>query len=150
MHYLPGSVSAARDGELLATHMSAQQNLAPNHVPIHAHRASAPAMPAPTVLPTQAPCQHNFCLACFGKWTAKGNKQCPTCRAGYPASFSTNPRINTALAVAIRMARLGERPAARAEQQRIANADRPDEAFTTDRAVSRLTSALCFAGRLVI
>jgi hypothetical protein len=34
------------------------------------------------------------------------------------------------------MARMGERPAARAEQQRIANADRPDEAFTTDRAVS--------------
>lgn len=97
-------------------------------------------MPAPTVLPAQAPCQHNFCLACFGKWTAKGNKQCPTCRAGYPASFSTNPRINTALAVAIRMARLGERPAARAEQQRIANADRPDEAFTTDRAVSCPTS----------
>lgn len=85
---------------------------------------------------TQAPCQHNFCLACFGKWTAKGNKQCPTCRAAYPAAFANNPRINTALAVAIRMARLGERPAARAEQQRIANADRPDEAFTTDRAVS--------------
>ena len=98
-------------------------------------------MPAPTVLLAQAPCQHNFCLACFGKWTAKGNKQCPTCRA-----FSTNPRINTALAVAIRMARLGERPAARAEQQRIANADRPDEAFTTDRAVSCPTSSHCARG----
>jgi E3 ubiquitin-protein ligase UHRF1 len=107
-------------------------------------------MPAPTVLLAQAPCQHNFCLACFGKWTAKGNKQCPTCRAGYPASFSTNPRINTALAVAIRMARLGERPAARAEQQRIANADRPDEAFTTDRAVSRPTAAHRSPGSLVV
>ena len=83
----------------------------------------------------QAPCQHNFCLACFGKWTSKGNKACPTCRKGLPTSFTANPRINTALAVAIRLARQGERPAARAELERIANADRPDEAFTTDRAV---------------
>lgn len=99
--------------------------------------------------PVTAPCQHNFCLACFGKWTAKGNKQCPTCRAAYPAAFANNPRINTALAVAIRMARLGERPAARAEQQRIANADRPDEAFTTDRAV-RSGRANAASGRIMV
>ncbi len=58
----------------------------------------------------QAPCQHNFCLECFGKWAAKGNKACPTCRAKLPPGFMANPRINTALTIAIRMARQGDRP----------------------------------------
>lgn len=56
----------------------------------------------------QAPCQHNFCLGCFNKWTGQGKKTCPTCRAALPAKFSSNPRINTALATAIRMAKLGQ------------------------------------------
>ena len=59
----------------------------------------------------QAPCQHNFCLGCFNKWVAQGKKTCPTCRSGFPAKFAANPRINTALASAIRMAKLGvQRP----------------------------------------
>ena len=58
----------------------------------------------------QAPCQHNFCLGCFNKWVAQGKKSCPTCRSGLPAKFVANPRINTALAGAIRMAKLGDRP----------------------------------------
>ena len=60
----------------------------------------------------QAPCGHNFCLGCFNKWVAQGKKSCPTCRAGLPAKFIANPRINTALAGAIRMAKLGDKPAA--------------------------------------
>ena len=58
----------------------------------------------------QAPCQHNFCLGCFNRWVAQGKKSCPTCRSGLPAKFVSNPRINTALAGAIRMAKLGDRP----------------------------------------
>ena len=60
----------------------------------------------------QAPCGHNFCLGCFNKWVAQGKKSCPTCRAALPAKFSANPRINTALAGAIRLAKLGDKPAA--------------------------------------
>ena len=55
----------------------------------------------------QAPCQHNFCLGCFNKWVNQGKKTCPTCRHPFPAKFASNPRINTALAGAIRMAKLG-------------------------------------------
>lgn len=64
--------------------------------------------PAPAV---QAPCQHNFCLGCFNRWAAQGKKTCPTCRHPFPAKWAANPRINTALTSAIRMAKLGERPA---------------------------------------
>ncbi len=59
---------------------------------------------------SQAPCQHNFCLGCFNKWVAQGKKTCPTCRHAFPAKFASNPRINTLLASAIRMAKLGQRP----------------------------------------
>ncbi len=109
--------------------------------PAASDRLASPPSRRACLCGSQAPCQHNFCLACFGKWTAKGNKQCPTCRANLPTGFAANPRINTALAVAIRLAKQGERPAARAELQRIANADRPEEAFTTDRAVRLLPRA---------
>ncbi len=40
----------------------------------------------------QAPCQHNFCLACFNKWHAQGKKTCPNCRASFPPKFASNPR----------------------------------------------------------
>ena len=63
------------------------------------------------LLQCQAPCQHNFCLGCFNKWVAQGKKTCPTCRHAFPPKFAANPRINTLLASAIRMAKLGQRPA---------------------------------------
>ena len=85
------------------------------------------------VLP-QAPCQHNFCLGCFKKWVAQGKKTCPTCRSGFPAKFAANPRINTALTTAIRMAKAGNaRPSSAKNFERIQDKDRPDEAYTTER-----------------
>ena len=55
---------------------------------------------------TQAPCQHNFCLACFTKWTVQQSKNtCPKCRTTIPAAMRANPRINSKLVAAIRMAR---------------------------------------------
>lgn len=59
--------------------------------------------------PFQAPCQHNYCLACFTRWTQQRKTSCPTCRAAFPARFADNARVNTALAMAIRMARLGQK-----------------------------------------
>ena len=90
----------------------------------------------------QAPCQHNFCLACFKRWVAQGKKSCPTCRHSFPAKFASNPRINTALTVAIRMAKQGVRKPTAAQQERIRDKDRPDEAFTTDRCMLVLVPAL--------
>eukprot|EP00887_Chlorella_sp_A99_P001931 scaffold18.g1931.t1 len=64
------------------------------------------------VRPVTAPCQHNFCLKCFQDLVGKGNKkECPNCRQKFGAAFAQNPRINTALTVAIRAFKAGaERP----------------------------------------
>lgn len=97
--------------------------------------------------PPQAPCQHNFCLKCFQRWVAQTKKTCPTCRAPFPQKFSANPRINTALTAAIRLAKQGVRVEAAKSQVRINNSSRPDEAFTTDRAV-RAGRANAASGRI--
>lgn len=59
-----------------------------------------------------------------------GKKNCAKCRAVIPASACTNPRINSALVMAIRHAKAaaaGEnRPAAK-PQHFMANDDRPDQ-----------------------
>lgn len=97
----------------------------------------------------QAPCQHNFCLACFKKWVAQGKKTCPTCRNSLPAKFAANPRINTALTTAIRMAKQGVQEPGSNHFERIRDKDRPDEAFTTARAV-RAGRANAASGRIMV
>eukprot|EP00803_Ostreobium_quekettii_P004869 evm.model.scf_2802.1 EVM.evm.TU.scf_2802.1 scf_2802:4569-18339(+) len=100
--------------------------------------------------PVTAPCQHNFCLGCFKRWVSQSKKTCPTCRHAFPSQFATNARINTVLAAAIRMARAGPQKAQQPREfKRIDNKDRPDEAFTTERA-KRTGRANASSGRIMV
>ncbi|RZC51698.1 hypothetical protein C5167_020125 [Papaver somniferum] len=94
--------------------------------------------------PVTTPCGHNFCLKCFEKWvktlktTQPGPPMCPKCRSMVPESMLTNPRINSALAVAIRLAKVARNSGSVEGPLKIyhvvQNQNRPDEAFRTDRA----------------
>ncbi|KAI3956950.1 hypothetical protein MKX01_000984 [Papaver californicum] len=91
--------------------------------------------------PVTTPCGHNFCLKCFEKWVkAKklGAVRCPLCSTLVPKSMISHPRINSALAVAIRMAKVARNSGSVAGPVKvyhvIQNQSRPDEAFTTERA----------------
>ncbi|KAG0631582.1 hypothetical protein M758_1G264000 [Ceratodon purpureus] len=87
--------------------------------------------------PVTTPCGHNFCLKCFQRWVAQGKKSCAKCRAAIPAKMAANPRINSALVMAIRMARsAGNSNNGPAKTfSYLDNDSRPDKCFTTDRAV---------------
>ncbi|CAA0816494.1 E3 ubiquitin-protein ligase ORTHRUS 2 [Striga hermonthica] len=56
--------------------------------------------------PVTTPCGHNFCLKCFEKWMKQGKRNCAKCRCSIPAKMASQPRINSALVSAIRMAKL--------------------------------------------
>ncbi|KAK6139128.1 hypothetical protein DH2020_027130 [Rehmannia glutinosa] len=87
--------------------------------------------------PITTPCGHNFCLKCFQKWVGQGKMTCAICRKAIPPKMAREPRINSAIVMAIRMAKLsqsnssGDMPKV---QHFIHNQDRPDKAFTTERA----------------
>ncbi|CAA7053518.1 unnamed protein product [Microthlaspi erraticum] len=56
--------------------------------------------------PVTAPCGHNFCMKCFGKWTiGQGKRTCAECRKVIPLRMVRNPWINSALVSAIRLAK---------------------------------------------
>ncbi|MCL7034230.1 hypothetical protein MKW94_005269 [Papaver nudicaule] len=95
--------------------------------------------------PVTTPCGHNFCLQFFNKWlklkqpTFERCPLCPRCRAKIAKSMTTNSRINAALAVAIRMAKVAQNSGSVAAgpvkvYHAVQNQNRPDEAFTTERA----------------
>uniref|UniRef100_A0ACD5UJ26 Uncharacterized protein n=1 Tax=Avena sativa TaxID=4498 RepID=A0ACD5UJ26_AVESA len=87
--------------------------------------------------PVTTPCGHNFCLKCFEKWIRSGKRTCGKCRGPIPSKMAEQPRINAALVVAIRMARIKKNPNSSGSANAyhyIRNNDRPDKAFTTDRA----------------
>ncbi|CAI7836097.1 unnamed protein product [Closterium sp. NIES-53] len=97
--------------------------------------------------PVTTPCGHNFCLVCFRKWLAQGKRSCAKCRRAVPPDMMKQPRINPVIVAAIRHAKAAAARAAAgglstsatpAKQfEPICNEKRPDQAFTTDRAVRK-------------
>lgn len=99
---------------------------------------------------TQAPCQHNFCLKCFQDLVAKSNKKaCPSCRHPFGGKFAENPRINTALTVAIRAVKAGKPAGAAKSHARRNNDERPEEAYRSERA-QRAGMANAASGRIMV
>ncbi|KAK7404212.1 hypothetical protein VNO78_04902 [Psophocarpus tetragonolobus] len=89
--------------------------------------------------PVTTPCGHSFCLKCFEKWIRQGKRNCAKCRQIIPAKMASQPRINSALVFAIRMARQASNnnvTGGRAPRVNhfLHNQDRPDQPFTTERA----------------
>lgn len=89
--------------------------------------------------PVTTPCGHSFCLKCFEKWVRQGKRNCAKCRQTIPEKMASQPRINSALVFAIRMARAASANNASAGPIRtvshfLHNQDRPDHPFTTERA----------------
>ncbi|KAL1215217.1 E3 ubiquitin-protein ligase ORTHRUS 2 [Cardamine amara subsp. amara] len=87
--------------------------------------------------PVTTPCGHNFCLKCFEKWTAQGKSSCMKCRQVIPKKMLSNPRINSSIVAAVRLARVSKCSALDVTAKVhhcISNQDRPDKAFTTERA----------------
>lgn len=84
----------------------------------------------------QTPCGHNFCLKCFQKWVSQKNPTCGKCRTAIPKKMANNPRINDSLVSAIRLARVSKSaPVGNAKVYHfVSNQNRPDKAFTTERA----------------
>ncbi|KAL5979604.1 E3 ubiquitin-protein ligase ORTHRUS 2 [Asimina triloba] len=86
--------------------------------------------------PVTTPCGHNFCLKCFQKWIGQGKRTCAKCRHPIPPKMASQPRINSTIVVAIRMAKMEKSAASGAPKPVVFvhNQDRPDKAFTTERA----------------
>lgn len=83
----------------------------------------------------QTPCGHSFCLTCFKKWIRQGKRTCANCRERIPAKMASQPRINSALVLAIRMARASNnRGRCSTATHFLHNQDKPDKAFTTPEA----------------
>ncbi|XP_010534227.1 PREDICTED: E3 ubiquitin-protein ligase ORTHRUS 2-like [Tarenaya hassleriana] len=101
--------------------------------------------------PVTTPCGHNFCLKCFQKWIGQGKRTCAKCRNPIPNKMASNPRINAALVSAIRLAKTPKSSAAAAAKvyHFIRNEDRPDKAFTTDRA-KKTGKANAASGRIYV
>lgn len=76
-------------------------------------------------------------------------KACPSCRHEFGAKFASNPRVNTALISAIRAVKSGKKATTSKNFVRINNDDRPDEAFTTERA-QRAGRANAASGRIMV
>ncbi|XP_024993871.1 E3 ubiquitin-protein ligase ORTHRUS 2-like isoform X2 [Cynara cardunculus var. scolymus] len=87
--------------------------------------------------PVTTPCGHNFCLKCFEKWVGQGKRTCAICRTSIPPKMASQPRINSSLVIAIRMAKMTRSNAASGPPKAyfsVLNQNRPDKAYTTERA----------------
>uniref|UniRef100_A0ACD5TYS0 Uncharacterized protein n=1 Tax=Avena sativa TaxID=4498 RepID=A0ACD5TYS0_AVESA len=102
--------------------------------------------------PVTTPCGHNFCLKCFEKWIHSGKRTCGKCRGPIPSKMAEQPRINAALVAAIRFARTSKNAKSAASANAyhyIRNDDRPESAFTTDRA-KRAGKANASSGQIFV
>ncbi|XP_076896239.1 E3 ubiquitin-protein ligase ORTHRUS 2-like [Bidens hawaiensis] len=87
--------------------------------------------------PVTTPCGHNFCLKCFEKWVGQGKRTCVICRTSIPAKMASNPRINSSLVIAIRMAKMTRSNSGSGPPKpyySVLNQNKPDKAYTTERA----------------
>ncbi|XP_071692508.1 E3 ubiquitin-protein ligase ORTHRUS 2-like [Rutidosis leptorrhynchoides] len=87
--------------------------------------------------PVTTPCGHNFCLKCFEKWVGQGKRTCAICRTSIPPKMASNPRINSSLVIAIRMAKMTKSNAGSGPSKAyvsVLNQNKPDKAYTTERA----------------
>ncbi|KAJ1388572.1 Zinc finger, RING-type [Sesbania bispinosa] len=84
------------------------------------------------------PCGHTFCLKCFKKLIQQGKRTCSICRQGIPAKMANQPRINSALAHAICIAKKDDSNGRVNRPSRVPpytnNQDKPDQPYMTDRA----------------
>ncbi|KAL6576479.1 hypothetical protein OROHE_000260 [Orobanche hederae] len=102
--------------------------------------------------PVTTPCGHNFCLKCFEKWIKQRKRTCVKCRSNIPQKMACQPRINSALVAAIRMAKLSRSITSGGPQtvyRFLHNQDRPDRAFTTERA-QKAGMANAASGRIFV
>ncbi|CAH8256582.1 unnamed protein product [Arabidopsis lyrata] len=101
--------------------------------------------------PVTKPCGHNACLKCFEKWMGQGKRTCGKCRSVIPEKMAKNPRINSSLVSAIRLAKVSKSAAAGTSKvfHFISNQDRPDKAFTTERA-KKTGKANAASGRIYV
>ncbi|KAJ1288806.1 hypothetical protein BS78_02G116300 [Paspalum vaginatum] len=102
--------------------------------------------------PVTTPCGHNFCLKCFEKWIHSGKKTCGTCCAEIPPKMAQLPRINSALVEAIRAAKVSRKAistGSSAQYHYIWNNDRPNKAYTTERA-KRAGNANASSGQIFV
>ncbi|KAL6011787.1 hypothetical protein ACLOJK_002252 [Asimina triloba] len=88
------------------------------------------------------------------KWIANGKRNCAKCRSAIPSHMASQPRINSALVAAIRVAKTAKTVASSAEfpskiYHFIHNQDRPDKAFTTERA-QRAGKANACSGKIFV
>jgi len=90
-------------------------------------------------------------LKCFEKWVGQGKKTCAKCRELIPSKMASQPRINSSLVFAIRMARTSKTTSVEAPRviHYVHNEDLPDAAFTTDRAV-RAGKANAKSGKIFV
>lgn len=83
----------------------------------------------------------------------QGKKTCDKCRAPLPLKMIAEPRINSALVIAIRLAKSGESAGERAVTKPsvayLENEKRPDKAFRTERAVKPGKANAC-SGRVFV
>ncbi|KAJ4832337.1 hypothetical protein Tsubulata_027820 [Turnera subulata] len=101
--------------------------------------------------PVTTPCGHNFCLKCFQKWIGQGKRTCIKCRSKIPPKMASQPCINFALVSAIRVAKMSKStPEGLVKIDYIVNnQNRPDKAYTTERA-QRAGKANACSGRIFV